>query len=133
MDEPIQGMDWLLKPVIPRLQWPRPIFKPKRSITSAKHADLIARETQTPKIVAVDFHSAQPTAAEQLSTEGGTARLNHRFVGFPDHPPDFIQRSLAERAAVERSRARQHDKHEAGFGKSAERTQEHRANPRPAK
>ncbi len=28
------GMDWLLKSVIPRLQWPRPVFKPKRAITS---------------------------------------------------------------------------------------------------
>lgn len=39
------GMDWLLKPVIPRLLWPRPIFKTKRAITAAEHAAIISRET----------------------------------------------------------------------------------------
>jgi integrase len=38
------GMDWLLKPVIPRLQWPRPVFKPKRAITSEEHAAVVTRE-----------------------------------------------------------------------------------------
>jgi hypothetical protein len=38
------GMEWLLKSVIPRLQWPRPVFKAKRAITSAEHAAVIARE-----------------------------------------------------------------------------------------
>jgi hypothetical protein len=32
------GMEWLLKSVIPRLQWPRPVFKQKRAITAAEHA-----------------------------------------------------------------------------------------------
>ncbi len=27
------GMEWLLKSVIPRLQWPKPVFKAKRAIT----------------------------------------------------------------------------------------------------
>jgi hypothetical protein len=39
------GMEWLLKSVIPRLQWPRPVFKQKRAITSAEHAAIIAQET----------------------------------------------------------------------------------------
>ena len=38
------GMEWLLKSVIPRLQWPRPVFKSKRSITSAEHTAIVARE-----------------------------------------------------------------------------------------
>jgi hypothetical protein len=38
------GMEWLLKSVIPRLQWPRPIFGEKRAITSAEHAAIVARE-----------------------------------------------------------------------------------------
>jgi integrase len=38
------GMDWLLRPVIPRLQWPRPVFKPKRAITAEEHAAIVARE-----------------------------------------------------------------------------------------
>ncbi len=38
------GMEWLLKSVIPRLQWPKPVFKSKRAITAAEHAAIIARE-----------------------------------------------------------------------------------------
>ena len=38
------GMEWLLKSVIPRLQWPRPIFGEKRAITSAEHAAIVTRE-----------------------------------------------------------------------------------------
>ena len=38
------GMEWLLKSVIPRLQWPRPNFKGKRAITADEHAAIIARE-----------------------------------------------------------------------------------------
>jgi len=38
------GMEWLLKSVIPRLQWPRPVFGEKRAITSAEHAAIVARE-----------------------------------------------------------------------------------------
>jgi integrase len=39
------GMEWLLKSVIPRLQWPRPVFKQKRAITAAEHTAIIERET----------------------------------------------------------------------------------------
>lgn len=38
------GMDWLLKPVIPRLQWPKPIFKEKRAISAEEHQAIIERE-----------------------------------------------------------------------------------------
>ena len=38
------GMEWLLKSVIPRLQWPRPVFKVKRAITAEEHAAIIERE-----------------------------------------------------------------------------------------
>src|SRR5271169_5060480 len=38
------GMEWLLKSVIPRLQWPRPVFKAKRAITADEHAAIVARE-----------------------------------------------------------------------------------------
>jgi integrase len=39
------GMEWLLKSVIPRLQWPRPVYGDKRAITADEHAKIIARET----------------------------------------------------------------------------------------
>ncbi|MBU6401922.1 MAG: tyrosine-type recombinase/integrase [Verrucomicrobia bacterium] len=38
------GMEWLLKSVIPRLQWPRPVFKAKRAITAEEHAAIAGRE-----------------------------------------------------------------------------------------
>jgi len=39
------GMEWLLKSVIPRLQWPKPVFKAKRAITFEEHAAIVGRET----------------------------------------------------------------------------------------
>jgi hypothetical protein len=38
------GMEWLLKSVIPRLQWPQPVFGVKRSITAEEHAAIVGRE-----------------------------------------------------------------------------------------
>jgi len=38
------GMEWLLKSVIPRLQWPKPVFKTKRAITADEHTAIIQRE-----------------------------------------------------------------------------------------
>ena len=38
------GMEWLLKSVIPRLQWPKPVFKSKRAITAEEHAAILQRE-----------------------------------------------------------------------------------------
>jgi site-specific recombinase XerD len=38
------GMEWLLKSVIPRLQWPKPVFKSKRAITAEEHVAIIQRE-----------------------------------------------------------------------------------------
>lgn len=39
------GMEWLLKSVIPRVQWPKPVYKPKRAITAAEHALIINAES----------------------------------------------------------------------------------------
>ncbi|MBI1178707.1 tyrosine-type recombinase/integrase [bacterium] len=38
------GMDWLLKPVIARLQWPKPQYKGKRAITIEEHQAIIEAE-----------------------------------------------------------------------------------------
>jgi hypothetical protein len=38
------GMEWLLKSVIPRLQWPKVRFKDKRAITFDEHQAIVARE-----------------------------------------------------------------------------------------
>jgi integrase len=39
------GMEWLLKSVLPRLQWPKPVYEDKRAITADEHGRIIARET----------------------------------------------------------------------------------------
>ena len=38
------GMEWLLKSVIPRLQWPKVKFKEKQAITIEEHQAIVARE-----------------------------------------------------------------------------------------
>src|SRR5512139_705283 len=38
------GMEWLLKSVIPRLQWPKPVFGQKRAITAEEHAAIVGQE-----------------------------------------------------------------------------------------
>ena len=38
------GMEWLLRSVIPRLQWPKPVFKAKRAITAKEHIAIVQRE-----------------------------------------------------------------------------------------
>ena len=38
------GMEWLLKSVIPRLQWPKPVFKQKRAITAEEHRRILEVE-----------------------------------------------------------------------------------------
>ena len=38
------GMEWLLKSVIPRLQWPKPVYKEKRAITAEEHTAILTAE-----------------------------------------------------------------------------------------
>ena len=38
------GMDWLLKSVLPKLLWPKPVFKTKRAITFEEHNRIIEAE-----------------------------------------------------------------------------------------
>jgi len=40
-------MNWLPKSLVPRRQWPKPVFKPKRAITLAEHEAIVARETNS--------------------------------------------------------------------------------------
>jgi integrase len=38
------AMDWLLKPIIPRREWPKVVYGEKRAISAAEHQRIIARE-----------------------------------------------------------------------------------------
>ena len=54
------GMEWLLKSVIPRLQWPRPVFKMKRAITPEEHLEIIEAETAAARRNQGSRNSDQP-------------------------------------------------------------------------
>lgn len=54
------GMEWLLKSVIPRLQWPKPVFKPKRAITAEEHGRIIEAETVAAERNQVSRNSDRP-------------------------------------------------------------------------
>ncbi len=98
------GMDWLLRPVIPRLQWPRPVFKPKRAITGEERAAIIARESNAERrdfyellwhtgaaqtdaacLVAEDIdweHRTLCYSRKKLKSRGG--RINPALIRFGD-------------------------------------------------
>lgn len=74
------GMDWLLRPVIPRLQWPRPIFKTKRAITVEEHRRIIR-----PKPPQHDGTRDRGTATNPITTSAATFA---NFSGIPEpHRP----------------------------------------------
>jgi hypothetical protein len=69
------GMEWLLKSVIPRLQWPRPAFKSKRAITAAEHMAIVQRE---PNAERRDFYELLwHTGASQTDGACLTSRTIH--------------------------------------------------------
>jgi integrase len=59
------GMEWLLKSVIPRLQWPRPVFKSKRAITAEEHAAIVGREVNAERRNKGSRNSDQPHYGER--------------------------------------------------------------------
>lgn len=59
------GMDWLLKPVIPRLQWPKPQYKGKRAITPDEHRRIIEGEVAAAERNQGSRNSDQPHYLER--------------------------------------------------------------------
>lgn len=88
------GMEWLLKSVIPRLQWPKPVFKAKRAITSAEHAAIIARETNPERR---DFYELLwHTGASQTDA----ACLNAEDIDWSSQTICYSRRKLKSRAGT---------------------------------
>jgi integrase len=54
------GMEWLLKSVIPRLQWPKPVFGQKRAITADEHVAIVGREMDAERRNKGSRNSDQP-------------------------------------------------------------------------
>jgi integrase len=91
------GMDWLLKPVIPRLQWPRPIFKPKRAITFEEHRRIIEAETAAARRNQGSRNGDQPHYDErrdfyELLWHTGAAQSDAAFLMAEDI--DWNQRTI---------------------------------------
>ena len=86
------GMEWLLKSVIPRLQWPKPVFKAKRAIRSVEHAAIIARETNPERR---DFYELLwHTGASQTDA----ACLNAGDIDWKSRTICYSRRELKSRA-----------------------------------
>jgi len=65
-------MDWLLKPVIPRLQWPKPVFKQKRAITGRARGHRGPRaEPRAPRLLRAALAHRRIANRRSLSHGGG--------------------------------------------------------------
>lgn len=88
------GMEWLLKSVIPRLQWPKPVFKAKRAITLAEHTAIVARETNPERR---DFYELLwHTGASQTDA----ACLNAEDVDWENRTICYTRRKLKARTGA---------------------------------
>lgn len=88
------GMEWLLKSVIPRLQWPKPMFKDKRAITAKEHAAIIAREMNAER---KDFYELLwHTGASQTDA----ACLTAEDIDWPQHTISYTRKKLKSRAGT---------------------------------
>jgi len=88
------GMEWLLKSVIPRLQWPRPVFKQKRAITAAEHAAIVARELNPERH---DFYELLwHTGASQTDA----ACLTAEDVNWNTRTISYCRKKLKSRAGI---------------------------------
>lgn len=92
------GMEWLLKSVIPRLQWPKPVFKAKRAITAEEHCRIIEAETAAAERNQGSRNSDEPHYDErrdfyELLWHTGAAQSDAAFLLAED--VDWTQRTLS--------------------------------------
>jgi integrase len=85
-------MEWLLKSVLPRLLWPKPVFKKKRAITQVEHAAIISREGNAERR---DFYDLLwHTGASQSDA----AFLLAEDINWPGRTIAYSRKKLASRA-----------------------------------
>lgn len=67
------GMERLLKSVIPRLQWPKPMFKSKRAITATEHAAIVGGELNEERrdLYELLWHTGASQTDAALQSSGG--------------------------------------------------------------
>jgi integrase len=80
------GMDWLLKSVIPRMQWPQPVFKEKRAITAEEHAAILGAEVNAERKV---FYQL---CRHLGGSQGDLARLKGEDVDWENSTVSFTRK-----------------------------------------
>lgn len=102
-------MSWQPKTILPRKQWPKPVYKEKRAITLAEHEAIVAREQNTERRgfyqLAWHIGAAQTDLAMLKGGGRGSGAKNHQL--FPPQNP--------ERGAAAFRRG--HGGHIAGFAR----------------
>lgn len=85
------GMDWLLKSVIPRREWPKVVYGKKRGITLAEHALIVAREKNPERR---DFYEL---CWHLGGSQSDIANLHAEDVDWSDQTVGYDRRKLATR------------------------------------
>lgn len=88
-------MSWLPKPVLPKKQWPKPVYKEKRAITLEEHEAIVARE-----------RNAERRAFYQLAWHLGAAQTDIALLKAEDI--DWDERIISFFRKKTRSVARMH-------------------------
>ena len=85
------NMEWLLKSVIPRPLWPRPIFKDKRAITLDEHTRIVERE-KNPELKAL-YQLAWHVGGSQSDL----ANLQAEDLDWPNRVISFFRKKMRTR------------------------------------
>ncbi|MHC1767387.1 MAG: tyrosine-type recombinase/integrase [Verrucomicrobiia bacterium] len=93
------GMDWLLKPVIPRREWPRVVYGKKRGITLEEHQKIIERESNPERR---DFYEL---CWELGGSQSDIADLHAEDVDWSDCTIGYGRRKLKDRSNLRVSNA----------------------------
>jgi integrase len=104
------GMEWLLKSVIPRLQWPRPVFRPKRAITFEEHIKIVEAETAAGRRNRGSRNSFQPHYDERRdfyellwhtgASQTDAACLTAGDVNWSAHTISYCRKKLKSRVSI---------------------------------
>lgn len=99
------GMEWLLKSVLPKLLWPKPVFKKKRAITFAEHCRIIAAETAAAQRNQGSRNSERPYYDERRdfyellwhigASQSDAAYLRAEDINWPARTIAYTRRKLA--------------------------------------
>lgn len=88
------NMDWLLKAVIPKAQWPQVVYKKKRAITAEEHAKIVAREGNAERR---DFYEL---CWHLGGSQGDVANLQAEDINWADRTVTYNRQKLRSRAAT---------------------------------